>query len=64
MNSDFHMIMKSSNIIITDLISQPVKASASNRDPGSIPGSGRSPGEGNGNPLQYSCLKNFMDSGA
>ena len=29
------------------------------RDPGSIPGSGRSPGEGNGNPLQYSCLENF-----
>ena len=28
---------------------------------GSIPGSGRSPGEGNGNPLQYSCLKNPMD---
>ena len=27
-------------------------------DPGSIPGSGRSPGEGNGNPLQYSCLEN------
>ena len=27
-------------------------------DPGSIPGSGRSPGEGNGNPLQYSCLGN------
>ena len=33
-------------------------------DPGSIPGSGRSPGEGNGNPLQYSCLKNPMDRGA
>ena len=31
---------------------------------GSIPGSGRSPGEGNGNPLQYSCLKNPMDRGA
>ena len=30
-------------------------------DPGLIPGSGRSPGEGNGNPLQYSCLKNPMD---
>ena len=30
-------------------------------DPGSIPGSGRSPGEGNGNPLQYSCLENPMD---
>ena len=32
-------------------------------DPGSIPGSGRSPGEGNGNPLQYSCLENSMDRG-
>ena len=39
-----------------------VKASASNvEDPGSIPESGRSPGEGNGNPLQYSCLENPMD---
>ena len=33
-------------------------------DTGSIPGSGRSPGEGNGNPLQYSCLGNPMDRGA
>ena len=42
-----------------------VKASASNvGDLGSIPGSGRSPGEGNGNPLQYSCLENPMDGGA
>ena len=41
------------------------KASAYNvGDPGSIPGSGRSPGEGNGNPLQYSCLENPMDRGA
>ena len=31
------------------------------RDVGSIPGLGRSPGIGNGNPLQYSCLQNFMD---
>ena len=30
----------------------------------SIPGSGRSPGDGNGNPLQYSCLENSMDRGA
>ena len=30
-------------------------------DPGSIPGLGRSPGEGNGNPLQYSCLENPMN---
>ena len=42
-----------------------VKASASNAgDPGSIPGSGRSPGEGNGNPLQYACLENPMDGEA
>ena len=41
------------------------KASAYNAgDPGSIPWSGRSPGEGNGNPLQYSCLGNAMDGGA
>ena len=33
-------------------------------DMGSILGSGRSPGEGNGNPLQYSCLENPMDRGA
>ena len=41
------------------------KGSASNAgDRGSIPGAGRSPGEGNGNPLQYSCLGNPMDRGA
>jgi len=34
------------------------------KDIGSIPGSGRSPGVGNGNPLQYSCLENSMDGGA
>ena len=42
-----------------------VKASARNvGDPGLIPGLGRSPGDGNGNPLQYSCLGNPMDRGA
>ena len=41
------------------------KVSACNEeDLGSIPGSERSPGEGNGNPLQYSCLENSMDGGA
>ena len=41
------------------------KASACNAgDPGSIPGSGKSPGEGNGNPLQHSCLDNPKDGGA
>ena len=33
------------------------------RDTGLIPGSGRSPGQGNGNPLQYSCLENSKDRG-
>ena len=42
-----------------------VKASAWNAgDLGLIPGSGRSPGEGNGTPLQYSCLENPMEGGA
>ena len=41
------------------------KASACNAgDPASIPGSGISPGVGNGNPLQYSCLENPTDGGA
>ena len=42
-----------------------VKASAWNAgDPGLIPGSGISPGEGNGDPLQYSCLENSMEGRA
>ena len=47
------------------LVAQMVKASACNAgDLGLIPGSGRSPGEGNGNPFQYSCLENSMVGGA
>ena len=43
-------------------VASEVKASASNKgDLGSIPESGRSPGEGNCNPLQYSCMENPMD---
>ena len=50
---------------MTSLMAQTVKASAYNAgDPGLIPGLGGSPGEGNGNPLQYSCLENPMDRGA
>ena len=46
-------------------VGSPGKESACNAgDPGSIPASGKSPGEGNGNPLQYSCLENPMDKGA
>ena len=50
---------------MTSLVAQMVKASAYNAgDLDSIPGSGRSPREGNGNPLQYSSLENPMDGGA
>ena len=42
----------------------PLASAGDRRDTGSIPGSGRSLGEGNGNPLQYSCLENPMDKGA
>ena len=47
----------SGDIVVKNL---PAKA----EDAGSIPASGRSPGVGNGNPLKYSCLENFMDRGA
>ena len=50
---------------MTSLVAQTVNASAYKAgDPGSVPGLGRSAGEGNGNPLQYSCLENPMDGGA
>ena len=46
------------------MVSRVVKKSACNvGDPGSIPGSGRSSGVGNGNPLQYPCLENYVDRG-
>ena len=49
---------------LTFLVAQTVQASACNvGDLGSIAGSGRSSEEGNGNPLQYSCLENSMDEG-
>ena len=54
------------NVIFESFPCSPVgKVSACNAgDPGLILGSGRSPGKGNGNPLQYSCLENPMDRGA
>ena len=45
-------------------VSDGKESACSAKDPGLIPGSGRSPREGNGNPLQYSCLENPMDRGA
>ena len=48
--------------LVRHMVAQTVKHLSTNAgDPGSIPGSGRSPGEGNGNPLQYYCLENPMD---
>ena len=45
-------------------MAQSVESACSVGDLGSFPGSGRSPGEGDGNPFQYSCLENSMDRGA
>ena len=46
------------------MIKTPPANAGDTKDMGSIPGSGRSPGVGNGNPLQCSCLENSMDRGA
>ena len=46
------------------MVKKPPANAGDTRDAGSIPGLGRSPGEGNGNPLQYSCLGTLMDRGA
>ena len=46
------------------MVKNPPTNAEDSRDLGSVPGSRRSPGEGNGNPLQYSCLENPMDRGA
>ena len=46
------------------VIKNPPANAGEKRDVGSIPGSGRSPGGGHDNPLQYSCLENPMDRGA
>ena len=49
---------------VAQLIKNPPANAGDTRDVGSIPGSGRSPGEGSGNLFQYSCLENSMDRGA
>ena len=46
------------------MVKDPPAKAGDTGEMGSIPGSGKSPGGGNGNPLQYSCLKNFMNRGA
>ena len=53
-------------LFMASLVAQMVKnlPAGDTRDSGSVPGSGRSPGEGNGYPFQYSCPDNSMDRGA
>ena len=46
------------------MVKNPPANAGDERDTDLIPESGRSPGEGNGNPLQYSCMENPMDGGA
>ena len=60
-----YSVNTSERVAVTSQVALVVKnLPASAGDPGSIPGFGISPGEGNGNPLQYSCLENPMDGGA
>ena len=48
---------------VMPVVKNPPASAGDTRDASSVPGSGRSPGVGNGNPLQYSCLGNSMDRG-
>ena len=50
--------------LVAQLVKNPSVNAGDAKYAGSIPGSGRSPGEGNGYPFQYSCLQNPMDRGA
>ena len=57
--------LKKSSLVAQSVTNLPAMKETSNAgDPGLIPGSGRSPGEGNSNPLHYSCMGNPMDRGA
>ena len=53
-----------STVEVVPVVKNPPASTGDIRDMGSIPGLGRSPGEGNGTPLQYSCLENSMDRGS
>ena len=50
--------------VVTQLLKKPPANAGDARNLDSVPGWGRSPGEGNGNPLEYSCLESSMDRGA
>ena len=62
--SDFNVLPSHIGFPGSSVVKNPLSSAGDTGDVGSIPGSGRSPGEGNGNPLQYSCLENPMDRGA
>ena len=53
------MCLRASQVVL--VVKNPSASAGDTREAGSIPGSGRSPGEGNGNPFHYSCLENPMD---
>ena len=57
-------IIQDRDLVMAHMVKKPPVNAGDVRNTGSIPGSGRSPGEGHGNPLQYSCLENPMDRGA
>ena len=62
---EINLALQGHGLLMLTLCGSDGKASVcSAGDPGLIPGSGRSPGEGNGNPLQHSSLENPMDGGA
>ena len=58
------VIFKGGASLVAQLVKNPPANAGDTRDVGSIPGSGRFPGKGNGNPLQYSCLESSMHKGA
>ena len=57
-------LLKDAGLPCSSVVKNPNANAGKAEDAGSIPGSGRSPGERNGSPCQYSCLKNPMDRGA
>ena len=61
MAATVYLILERNQVVL--LVKNPPVTAGNIRDVGSIPGSGRSPGGGHGNPLQYSCLENPMDRG-
>ena len=58
---DFKLLMNNVSSQVVLVVKNPPDNAGDIRDAGSIPGSGRSPGGGHGNPFQYSCLENPMD---